>query len=132
MLKEEADKIFRCIEFGFTCSVLTGSLENLRIVREHLFEKLVAQSYSVNLVDLYKETLPAEIIGENPILFVWGLENLAPTHDKSYSIRTYIDREKHSGLGSIIFCETGSYNAHFNDNNAPFYMYAARSSVDPV
>ena len=131
LIDETVDKIVQCFEFGFMCSVLTGSAENLQKTRESLFEKLLSKSYSVNLIDLYKDSVSFEINGDKPIVFVWGLENLAPTQDASYTVRTFLDVEKHSGLVSVIFCEAGSYEAHFNDQNSPFYLFAARLSVDP-
>ena len=128
------NKLMRVFDIGISHGVvLTGSAEELLAFREKLIGKLNEESVKVIPLDLSGSWLSDVTCIEEPdtkdMVLVWGLEYLSPQENRTYSLRTTLDRMKHGGPQFAIFCENACYSAHFNDYSAPFYHFCLRMPV---
>ncbi len=107
--------------------VVTGSMIELTDFREQAIDSLTEASFQVSQMDLYSDDpQPSRTDNDVDVLILWGLEQLSPQDNRSYAIRTYLDKARHQGLRFIIFCENSCYSAHFLDHEAPFYHFCFR------
>ena len=128
MMNTPIERLILTLKTGLSDGVVvTGSMAELTLFREQAIEKLGEASFQVSQIDLYSDDpQPNRTDNDVDVLILWGLEQLSPHDNRSYSIRTYLDKARHQGLRSIIFCENSSYRAHFLDHDAPFYHFCLR------
>ena len=128
MMNAQVEKLISALKIGISdCVVVTGSMIELTDFRDQAIDRLAEASIQVSQVDLYSDDpQPSRTDNDVDVLILWGLEQLSPHDNRSYAIRTYLDKAKYQGLRSIIFCENSSYKAHFMDYDAPFYHFCLR------
>ncbi len=133
-MNAQVEKLISALKIGISdCVVVTGSIIELTDFRDQAIDSLAEASFQVSQVDLYSDDpQPSRTDNDVDVLILWGLEQLSPHDNRSYAIRTYLDKAKYQGLRSIIFCENDSYRAHFMDYDAPFYHFCLRLPVSEV
>ena len=130
MIQEHVAKLMRGIDIGLGCSVVTGTKQNLKSVKDSLKIKLADDNIFVTDIELDSNDIALNLSERaNDFIILTGLEALSPKDNLTYAIRSFLDRAKHENLMFIIFCETSYYAAHFNDYNAPFYQFCPQFPV---
>lgn len=131
MIQDHVTKLMRGLDIGMACTVVTGSEEDLKSLKNLLKMTLADRGVLVSEMALASNEVELKQSEEiNDLLFVTGLEALSPKENITYAVRSYLDRWKHTGLRLIIFCETSCYFAHFNDYGAPFYQFCMRYPLE--
>jgi len=128
MMNTQVERLISALKIGISdCVVVTGSMIELTDFRDQAIDILAEASFQVSQMDLHSyHPRPSRTDNDVDVLILWGLEQLSPQDNRSYSIRTHLDKARHQGLRSIIFCENSSYRAHFLDHDAPFYHFCLR------
>ena len=133
-MNTQVEKLISTLKVGISdCVVVTGSIIELTDFRDQAIDMLAEASFQVSQMDLHSDDpRPSRTDNDVDVLILWGLEQLSPQDNRSYSIRTYLDKAKYQGLRSIIFCENSSYRAHFMDYDAPFYHFCLRLPASEI
>lgn len=130
MIQDHVTKLMRGLDIGMACTVVTGSEEDLKHVKNSLKMTLADRGVLVSEMALARNEVELKQSEEiKDLVFVTGLEALSPKENTTYAVRSYLDRGKHTGLRFFIFCETSRYAAHFNDYDAPFYQFCFQHPI---
>lgn len=133
LMDKDIANVIRSIKSGLIpIIVITGTLDEMRQYREVLMEMLSQEVFHVTQFDLTTDDQP--IVPANnelkiDLLIVWGLERLSPQNNRTYALRSFLDKAKYQGLKSIMFCESDAYKAHFSNYAAPFYQFCLRHPI---
>ncbi len=127
-MNTQVEKLISALNIGISDGVVvTGSMVELTDFRNQAIEMLAKEPFQISEVDLYShDSRPSRAENDVDVLILWGLEQLSPQDNRSYAIRTHLDKARHQGLRFIIFCENSRYRAHFLDHDAPFYHFCFR------
>jgi len=131
MIQGNVTKLMRGLDIGMGCTVVTGSEDDLKSVKNLLKLTLADRGVLVSEMALASNEIELKQSEEiNDFVFVSGLEALSPKDSITYAVRSFLDRGKHTNLRFIIFCDASYYSAHFNDYDAPFYQFCFRYPLE--
>lgn len=130
-INEEAKKLLKHFKTGlFSHILISGTAENLDNLYIHLLKECKDGRLSTSTIAFTAEDPSFSYeYQESDVLIIKGLEVLPAQHDSAFSLRSWLDIGQYRGLKSFIFCEESRVREHFNDYEAPFYMFCTRHLI---
>lgn len=133
LMDKDIANVIRSLKSGLIpIFVVTGTLDEMRQYREVLMDMHSQEVLHLTQLDLTSDDqsiVPANNEQKVDLLIVWGLERLSPQNNRTYALRSFLDKAQYQGLKSILFCESDAYSTHFGNYAAPFYQFCLRHSI---
>ncbi len=130
-LAEEVKKLLQHLQIGlFNHILISGNNEKLNDLYELLWQECQSQKMNASQFIITNESIHSIPDQEySGLMLIKGLECLKPKQNETYTLRTRLDVGQFQGLKSFILCEESAVDKHFNDYEAPFYLFCLRHSL---